>query len=70
VNHISLLGFIFSAHWQFGLWYLFDFTDPTKASCEAVEAAATGPAGHVTAEAVLFGAVPVVLQDCFPVETE
>ena len=49
---------------------MFDFVEPTKASCEVVEAVATDVAGHETAEAVLFGAVLAVFQDCFEVDTE
>jgi hypothetical protein len=51
---------------------LSDFDEPTKGPCETVavveEAAAVSV--HETAEAVLFGVVLVVVQDCFPVETE
>jgi hypothetical protein len=51
---------------------LSDFDEPTKGPCETVAAVveAAAVAGHATAEAVLLGAVPDVVQDCFPVETE
>jgi len=50
---------------------LFDFVEPTKVSCEVVEAeAATDEAGIATAEAVALDAVLAVFQDCFSVETE
>jgi hypothetical protein len=51
---------------------LSDFDEPTKGPCETVavveEAAAV--AGNATAEAVAFGAVLAVFQDCFEVDTE
>jgi hypothetical protein len=52
---------------------LSDFVEPTKGPCETVAAAvveAVAVAGHATEEAVDFGAVLVVLQDCFSVLTE
>ncbi|MDD4652986.1 MAG: hypothetical protein PHQ34_12240 [Methanothrix sp.] len=49
-----------------------DFVEPTKGPCETVAAVveAVAVAGHATEEAVDFGAVLAVFQDCFSVETE
>jgi hypothetical protein len=52
---------------------LSDFAEPTKGPWDdeaTVVEAAAAVSVHATAEAVALGAVSVVVQDCFPVETE